>query len=235
MQREKICKGYYRFGSIKLRDAVIYLLGYYAYARDGVVYKQVNDNKVPEGYVRVSFRNGNWYQSEFKNHTPYEAPKKEEFTLAYTPLHSNQLTFFENKARELMNLHGLHKWKFVWDNSRRRAGVCCYSKKEIGLSKPIAEKRDVFMTIDTILHEIAHALTPGHHHNKVWRAKAIEIGCDGKRCYDDHTPENKWMGVCPNGHTSSRSRKPDGHSCGKCSTKFDKRYIITWTENVNKF
>ena len=35
---------------------------------------------------------------------------------------------------------------------------------------------------DTILHEIAHALTPGQHHNDVWRRKATAIGCTGQRC-----------------------------------------------------
>ena len=34
---------------------------------------------------------------------------------------------------------------------------------------------------NTLLHEIAHALVgPGHRHNRVWRQKAREIGCDAK-------------------------------------------------------
>jgi hypothetical protein len=32
--------------------------------------------------------------------------------------------------------------------------------------------------ICTILHEVAHALTPGHSHDSIWAAKAHEIGCD---------------------------------------------------------
>ena len=36
---------------------------------------------------------------------------------------------------------------------------------------------------NTVLHEIAHALTPGHNHDHVWQAKAVSIGCDGERYY----------------------------------------------------
>lgn len=31
--------------------------------------------------------------------------------------------------------------------------------------------------IETILHEIAHALTPGNGHNHVWKEQARELGC----------------------------------------------------------
>lgn len=46
----------------------------------------------------------------------------------------------------------------------------------------------------TILHEVAHALTEGHGHDAVWRAKLLEIGGDGKRCYssaDTNTLETR--------------------------------------------
>lgn len=32
--------------------------------------------------------------------------------------------------------------------------------------------------LDTILHEIAHVLTPGCKHNPTWHRKAKELGCD---------------------------------------------------------
>src|SRR6185369_17904164 len=31
--------------------------------------------------------------------------------------------------------------------------------------------------LNTIKHEVAHALTPGHGHDEIWAAKAHELGC----------------------------------------------------------
>jgi hypothetical protein len=59
-------------------------------------------------------------------------------------------------------------------------------------------------TRDTILHEIAHALTPGHNHDSVWRAKSIEIGCDGKRCYGSDVRAPRACGVCCNAYNGRR-------------------------------
>lgn len=38
-------------------------------------------------------------------------------------------------------------------------------------------QRDIYDDLlDTLLHEIAHALTPGDGHGKLWQAKAMELG-----------------------------------------------------------
>ncbi len=36
---------------------------------------------------------------------------------------------------------------------------------------------------DTVLHEMAHILTPGQNHNQNWKNVAIKIGCNGNRCH----------------------------------------------------
>lgn len=59
-----------------------------------------------------------------------------------------------------------------------------YNTKMIELSSKLVSINDVERVKKTILHEIAHALTEGHGHDRVWRAKLLEIGGDGKRCYD---------------------------------------------------
>ena len=135
-------------------------------------------------------------------------------------------------AEELMYKHGLvlNGWSFGFDNAKRRFGCCNYRLKRISLSKPLTELRDESFVRNTILHEIAHALVGGRNgHNHIWRAKAIEIGCNGNRCSSDVEIKGKWVGTCPNGHVKHRHRKPNGLiSCGTCSNVYDPQYTINF-------
>jgi len=75
--------------------------------------------------------------------------------------------------------------------SFNRAGQCfSRTKKLIQLQPTYVELNEESSVRNTILHEIAHALTPNHNHNKFWKRKAIEIGCDGKRCYGSNVVKN---------------------------------------------
>jgi predicted SprT family Zn-dependent metalloprotease len=47
----------------------------------------------------------------------------------------------------------------------------------IELSKHYVLRNPEHEVLDTILHEIAHALVgPGHGHDEVWKAKCVEVG-----------------------------------------------------------
>jgi len=136
-------------------------------------------------------------------------------------------------GRELLDEHGLHDWVVVFDRAKRRAGVCRYGRKEIGLSAPLTSIHPEEEVRDTILHEVAHALVGARHaHDEVWRATARRIGCSGLRCTSQDAPriEGGWMGTCPAGHSLTRHRRPERPaSCRSCSTAFDLAHLLTWT------
>lgn len=151
------------------------------------------------------------------------------------------INLIEKKANELLLKHELQLegWYIVIDNKpKRRLGQCRPRLRQIGLSKQVLTRCRWEEIVDTILHEIAHALVgAGHGHDEVWKAKCREIGAKPDRLARvKFTEPTKylWTGVCPNGHTARRHRKPSGRvqSCGKCMPKkFDERYLITWTKN----
>lgn len=136
-------------------------------------------------------------------------------------------------GRRLLREHGLDDWTIVADRAKTRAGVCRFARRQIGISAPITRLHDESEVVDTILHEIAHALVgPQHGHDAVWRAKALAIGCSGERCVSSEAPRvpGDWTGRCPSGHEKTRHRVPTRlMSCGQCSRIFDPRHLFTWT------
>jgi predicted SprT family Zn-dependent metalloprotease len=86
-------------------------------------------------------------------------------------------------AKRLMAQHGLDDWTFRFDNSKVRFGQARRGEyrgefiQEITISRAITEKAKPSVVKDTILHEIAHALVGvEHHHDAIWKAKAMELG-----------------------------------------------------------
>ena len=93
-------------------------------------------------------------------------------------------------------------WTFGWNNRKRAFGVCNYKLKKIILSKPLTEVETEKQVLDTIRHEIAHALTPGAGHGYQWKAWAMKIGASTDRCatFSEGVELNidpKYVLVCP--------------------------------------
>jgi hypothetical protein len=82
--------------------------------------------------------------------------------------------------RKEMNLHGLQSWSIRLNQNAEShfLGLCSHKDKCIILSAHHIDIHPDPDVVNTIRHEIAHALTPGHAHDDVWAAKAREIGCD---------------------------------------------------------
>ena len=138
-------------------------------------------------------------------------------------------------AVALCSTHGLEGWRVEFDTAKRRAGVCRYGDRVIGLSGPLTRLHAETEVRDTVLHEIAHALVgPAHRHDEVWRATARRIGCSGRRCLPADAPrvQGAWVGTCPRGHTHDRHRRPVRvTSCRRCSPAFSVDHVLQWTHH----
>jgi predicted SprT family Zn-dependent metalloprotease len=136
----------------------------------------------------------------------------------------------------LMDKHNLLSkgWHFKFDGAKRRLGCCNYTKRTISLSREWTTINDEAEVQDTILHEIAHALTPGCKHNHVWRAKAIEIGCNGNRLFNStnhEKPTARYEATCPGCKKKygAHRMKRRSSSCGKCSGgRYNEKYKLVY-------
>lgn len=83
-------------------------------------------------------------------------------------------------AKEQLIKHNLKDWhiRLTTDLTKPFLGLCSYKDKCIILNAHHIDSHPEPEVINTILHEVAHALTPGESHNEIWRQKAKEIGCD---------------------------------------------------------
>ncbi|URP22098.1 SprT-like protease [Microbacterium phage Big4] len=97
---------------------------------------------------------------------------------------------------QIMAEHGLHGWTIVWDNARNRGGQCRYSSRTISLSRLIVPTWEDAEIRNVLLHEIAHALTPGHSHDAVWRRQLLSMGGDGRRTHNNATVPGRWLATC---------------------------------------
>jgi predicted SprT family Zn-dependent metalloprotease len=80
----------------------------------------------------------------------------------------------------------------------RTLGLCSHRRKVIRLSRAHIELNHEGEVMDTVRHEVAHALVgPGHGHGPVWRRMAAAVGARPVRCSRDAVlPPGRWVAVC---------------------------------------
>lgn len=145
----------------------------------------------------------------------------------------------ERLARRLMNKHGLADWAFLFNRSTVFFGQCNKALRIIYLSVHFAEQHDKYLVEirDTILHEIAHALTDGRSHGKEWQAKATELGATPQRCSKAHVkmPEpdyERYRAVCPDcGKEHFADKRYTRYVCTPCFDKDRSRGHLVFVEN----
>lgn len=142
-------------------------------------------------------------------------------------------------TKEELKKYNLQDWAVRFNDRRCSFGLCSYHEKTIYLSKHLVELNTVERVMNTVLHEIAHAiLGPGHGHNNEWKKLCLQIGGDGIRCYTEAntvTPklEHKYTYVCTSCGLeivkTYKMQRP--RACGKCCDtfnfgSFNNKYIL---------
>jgi SNF2 family DNA or RNA helicase len=115
--------------------------------------------------------------------------------------HNNSTERITMIARDLFKYHGIsERFELKFSNlGSYKLGECSVRaagegiiKGVIRISKSHAEKDSEDNVIETILHEITHAITPGAGHRDIWFKTAKDIGCtEGAVSWCDGTIEKK--------------------------------------------
>ena len=128
--------------------------------------------------------------------------------------------------------HGLaDEWSATFDLAAGRAAICYFKEKLICLAVSYCMTAPEEELIDTVLHEVAHALVgPQHNHDRVWKLAARRIGCTAERCTAVTHTAGKWIGRCQCARPILRKRLTRGMRttarCPVCRTK------IVWSTNT---
>ena len=154
-----------------------------------------------------------------------------------------------NLAKEMLSQHPElveNKWSVTVNRRKRAFGLCSYTKKEISLSTYLVPVMTDKAIKDTIIHEIAHALTKGHNHDRVWQRKCLELGGNGQRCgnYNKYiegkegrkdilSQVSKYTLTCPVcGFTTYMGRNPKrSYGCSEHGGYYDPKYKLVVTQN----
>jgi predicted SprT family Zn-dependent metalloprotease len=111
--------------------------------------------------------------------------------------------WIEHEARYLIGYYlGHGNWTFAWDERGSSWGRCHYLTRTITLSRRLmvgvtpCTRGEVRQTL---LHEIAHAMTPGCKHNRTWKIKALSLGHPNPTANSNYTADPgdyKWALWC---------------------------------------
>lgn len=147
----------------------------------------------------------------------------------YDPIHRTDMSQLDAALWELNRAiarYGLASagWRGIINyRAKARFGNCNHDRKTIELSEWHAAGSRWDRVLNTILHEVAHALCGhGEGHGPRWKRVARSIGCDASRAAGGDgyaTPPTRYALVCKQGHDTPRSRKPKKgarYSCTKC-------------------
>lgn len=145
-------------------------------------------------------------------------------------------TLARELAEQAMADYGLTEqgWRFEWSRGKRTFGDVTFGMQRLRLSKILTELNEEGQVLDTILHEIAHALAGRDAgHGPRWKACAKQVGATPERCdpTGEVAPPN-YIGTCPScGRTVKRYRmgkSTRSMSCGTCDKNYNPEFLFKW-------
>src|SRR5690349_969704 len=82
--------------------------------------------------------------------------------------------------RDTLDTNNLKDWhvRLTNDITKPFLGLCSYKDKCIILNAHHIDTHPEPEILNTIRHEVAHALTYGHGHDNIWASQARSLGCD---------------------------------------------------------
>ena len=134
-------------------------------------------------------------------------------------------------AVAVMRSFGLDGWRFQYNRRLTSMGLCHHGLHRIELSIYLAERNPLEEVLETLKHEICHALVgPRHGHDAVWKSNGDKVGCNPERCGQADMPEGRWRAVCNGcGATHDRHRRPSRPLfCRGCGLEKGK---LTWASS----
>ena len=144
---------------------------------------------------------------------------------------NNNWTYANKIWPNIKTKYGLNGWSLKLMNTTDKAGMCSYVDKSIYLSTILMRGHNCNYdkVKKTLLHEVAHALKPGHSHGIEWKQKCREIGGDYRLGTTMVNVGMNWAVSCSKCKwREEHLTRPnlDGMLCGKCHTPIKIKRII---------
>lgn len=179
-------------------------------------------------------------RSFIKTDNYYQLSDIPKIKLDWSDYEKRPIRTTEKNALDLMSFYGVLQkgWKFTFDNTKRRLGVCKYTSGIISLSKAYIENGLSYVEVnDTIRHEIAHILAGSKaKHNWYWGAIAKALDATPKACVRPTVqPKGRYETKCPECNwTGYRYKKWNrNYICPNCE-KLGKQIVYLWRDSKGK-
>lgn len=146
-------------------------------------------------------------------------------------------TFIKNQVNALLEEYGLSEdgWTYNPTKDKRRLGICNYKTKVIGVSEPLAELFGEEEALQTVRHEVAHAIAgQGAGHGPTWEKVVKTLGGipRASKAVDGIISIDPWVGTCSKGHEFSMAAAPRRvRACAYCDHFFKFENILRWSKN----